>query len=286
MYSPGLRDDAQEARERLFNLLSEIPGKETYIALTELIEEHPHPRFRASMARRAHDCAEQEGDLEPWTPKQVGEFSANLTRTPETQRQLFDLTVARVTDLKNWVECGNDSPYRTWQKADDELEIRNLVAGWLNQNWGNPYTVAQEPELANRQRMDIWLQNEKVPSPVPIELKLLDKNWSGPDLCRSLRDQLAGDYLREATGGCGLMLLIWQGSKPGRRWRIDGQVVGIPDLPKALKGYWDTIANSFPNVAAVDVVMIDFTRRGKVSFVAPDERHNEESSSTTRPSLR
>ena len=286
VFSPGLRDDAQEARERLFKLLSEISGKEAYIALTELIEEHPHPRLRAWMARHARERAEQEGDLEPWTPKQVGEFSANLTRTPETQRQLFDLTAARVTDLKNWVERGNDSPYRTWQKADDELEVRNLVAGWLNLNWGNPYTVAQEPELANRQRMDIWLQNEKVPSPIPIELKLLDKDWSGPDLCKSLRDQLARDYLREATGGCGLMLLVWQGSKPSRRWRIEGRVVGIPELPKALKEFWDTISNSFPNVEAVEVVMIDLTRRGKASSVVPDEGHDAELSSTTRPLLR
>ena len=271
VFSPGLRDDAQEARERLFNLLSEIPGKEAYIALTELIEEHPHPRSRTWMARRARGHAEQEGDLEAWSPKQVGEFSARLTRTPETQRQLFDLTVARVTDLRNWLERSNDSPYRTWQKADDELEIRNLVAGWLNLNWGNGYTIAQEPELANRQRMDIWLQNEKVPSPVPIELKLLDQDWSGPDLCKSLRDQLAGDYLREATGGCGLMLMVWRGRKRGRRWRIDGRLVGIPDLCKALQGYWETISNSFPNVAAVQVILIDLTTRGRVSSVAPDK---------------
>ena len=234
VFSPGLRDDTQHARERLFNLLSEIPGKEAYITLTELIEEHPHPRFRTWMAKRARGCAEQEGDLEAWSPKQVCEFSARLTRTPETQRQLFDLTVARVTGLKNWLEHGNYSPYRTWQRADDELEIRNLVAGWLELNWGNPYTVAQEPELANRQRMDIWLQNEKVPSPVPIELKLLDQDWSGPDLCKGLCDQLAGDYLRETTGGYGLMLMVWQGSKPGRRRRNDGRLVGIPDLCEAL----------------------------------------------------
>ena len=271
VFSPGLRDDAQEARERLFNLLSEIPGKEAYIALTELIEEHPNTKFQRWMARRARECAEQEGELEAWSPKQVGQFNAKLTRTPETQRQLFDLTVARVTDLKNWLELSNDSPYRTWRKVDDELEFRNLVAGWLNLSWGNPYTVAQEPELANRQRMDIWLQNEKVRSPVPIELKLLDQDWSGPDLCKGLRDQLAGDYLREATGGYGLMVLVWRGRTLGRRWRIDGRLIGIPDLCEALREYWETISNSFPNVAAVEVKLIDLTRRGKASSMVPNE---------------
>ena len=271
VYSPGLRDEAQNARERLFNLLSEIPGKEAYIVLTDLIEEHPHPRLRPWMATRARECAEREGDVEAWSPNQVGEFQAELTRTPETQRQLFEWTVARVTDLKDWLERGEDSPYRTWQKAGDELEIRNLVAGSVRQRWGNPYTVSQEPELANRQRMDISLQSEKVPSSVPIELKLLDKGWTGPDLCSGLRDQLAGDYLREASEGYGLMVMFWKGSRPSRRWRIDGRLVGIPDLCEALKGYWEIISKSFPNVAAVEVVLIDLTTRGQASSVIRDE---------------
>ena len=54
------------------------------------------------------------------------------------------------------------------------------VATWLNQRWGNPFTVAEEPELANRQRTDIRLQSQSIPSPVPIELKLLDKRLDRP----------------------------------------------------------------------------------------------------------
>ena len=265
VYSPGLRDDAQEARERLFSLLSETPGKEAYVVLSELIEEHPHSNFRPRMESCARRRAEQDGDLEPWTAAQVAEFSERLTRTPTSQRQLLDLTFARITDLKNWVQRGHDSPYRTWQKADDEGEVRNLVVGWLNQRWGNPFTVAQEPELANSQRMDIWLQNQSVPSPVPIELKLLDKDWTGPQLCERLRNQLVGDYMREATGGCGLMLLVWQGNRPDKRWKIDGRMVPLQRLSDALKEYWHTISNSFPHVEAVEVVLIDLTQRARRS---------------------
>ena len=261
VYSPELRDNAQDARNKLFQLLSDIPGKETYVALTELIEDHPDPNHRPWMARRAYDRAKADGDLEPWTAEQVHEFSSNLTTTPATLRQLFDLTVARVTDLKNWLEQGNDSHYRTWQRAEDENEVRNLVAGSLNQKWGNPFTTAQEPELANSQRMDISLQNTNVPLPIPIELKLLDKRWSGPKLCERLQNQLAGDYLREGDERYGLMLLVWQGTKPGRRWQIDGKRVGVSGLRNALKRHWSAISNSFPNIAAVEVVLIDLTQR-------------------------
>ena len=261
VYTPGLRDHAQDARATLFALLSEIPGKEAYVALAELIEDHPDPRHRPWMAKRAYKRAEEDGDLEPWTAEQVNEYRSNLTRTPTTVRQLFDLTVDRVADLKNWLERGNDSPYPTWQRAEDEAEMRNLVAGWLNLKWGNPFTIAQEPELANSQRVDIWLQNPSVPSPVPVELKLLDKDWSGPKLCERLRNQLAGDYLREAAEGCGLMLLVRQKGKPGRQWLVNGKRVGVSGLRDALKRYWASISNSFPSVAAVEIVVIDLTLR-------------------------
>ena len=127
--SPELRDDAQDARDRLFNLLSEIPGKEAHVALTELVKEHPAPDRRPWMAKRADKRAEQDGDLEPWTAGQVSEFGSALTRTPSTHRQLFDLTLDRLTDLKDWLERGNDSPYRTWRRAGSENEMRILVAG-------------------------------------------------------------------------------------------------------------------------------------------------------------
>ena len=271
VYSPGLRDDAQEAREGLVNLLSEIPGKEAYVALSELIEENPNPNARQRMEKLARRRAEQDGDVEPWKAEQIAEFGDKLTRTPTSHRQLFDLTVARLTDLKDWIESGRDSPYRTWQKADDEGEIRVLVAGWLNSKWANPFTVAEEPQLANSQRMDIWLQNQKVPSPVPIELKLLDKEWTGPKLCERLRNQLVGDYTRESTGGCGLMLLVWQGNRPDRQWEIDGRRVCLEELRNALKGYWDSISNAFPEVEAVEIMLIDLSLRGRRSSDVDNE---------------
>jgi hypothetical protein len=173
--------------------------------------------------------------------------------------------VHRLLDLKNWLERGNDSPWQTWQRANEETEIRTLIAGWLNQQCRGQYTTAQEPELANSQRMDIWLHNTNVRSPVPIELKLLDKGWSGPKLCERLRNQLAGDYLREESAGCGVMLLVWQGRKHRRCWTINSQRVGLGELAIALKIYWIGIADEFPGVDAIDVVVIDLTQREQVS---------------------
>ena len=159
-------------------------------------------------------------------------------------------------DLKNWLEQGNDSPWQTWQRADEETEMRNLITGWLNLKCRKQYTTAQEPELANSQRMDIGLDNPNVCSPVPIELKLLDKGWSGPNLCERLRNQLAGDYLREISAGCGVMLLVWQGRKSERKWIINHRRVGLRDLANALKLYWLDISDNFPGVDNIEVTCI------------------------------
>ncbi len=261
-YTPGLRDDAQDGRNRLFNLLSEVPGKASYTVIKQLIHDHPDPGYRPQMAKLAYKRAEEDSDLEPWTAKQVSAFNNAQIITPETHHQLFDLTVLRLIDLKNWLERGNDSPWQTWQRANGETEMRTLIAGFLNQHCRGQYTTAQEPELANSQRMDIWMQNTNVHSPVPIELKLLDKGWSGPKLCERLHNQLVGDYLREESAGCGVMLLVSQNTG-SKRWIINGRRVGLNELASALKLYWQSIADEFPGVEAIEVIVIDLAKREK-----------------------
>lgn len=255
------RDDAQKGRDRLLSLLCEIPGKETYLALRELIQSHPDPQVRSWMERRAFARAEEDADLEPWTAKQVREFETALMITPQNNQQLYDLTCNRLADLKDWLENGNSSPFRTWQKVDDEAEMRNLIAGWLNQNSGGRYVCAQENELPNAQRPDIWIESPAVDSPVPIELKLLDKGWSGPSLCERLRNQLAGDYMREKSAVCGIFLLIWCGRSSKSSWEIDRQLVRLAEMEDAIKTYWDSISPCYPSVEAIKVMVIDLTKR-------------------------
>ena len=264
-YSPNFRDDAQDARSQLFSLLIEIPGKETYVALLELAQHHPVTSHRPWMTKQARKRAEQDADLEPWTASQVHDFSYLQEREPASNRQLFDVGVLHLNDFKEWLECGNDSLFETYQRVADETEMRKVVAHWINEHAGGRYTCAQENPLANDQRPDIWLQHPQVTSPVPIELKLLDKSWSGPDLCERLRNQLAGDYLREAAAGCGVFLLVWKGSQPGRRWEIEGVRVDVSELDLALTNYWVSIAHQFPNVSAIDIIVIDLTLRANKS---------------------
>lgn len=262
-YFPSMRDDAQDCRNALLNQLSELPGKETYHALLELAENHRVDEYRPAMKKLAHKRAQEDADLEVWSAEQVREYDRKRMMTPMTHRQLFDLTVQLLKDLKAWIEYGNDSPYKTWRRVVDEAEVRNLIAGWLNGESSGRYTCPQESELSNKQRTDISVQNPKIKSPVPIELKLLDKGWTGPNLCERLRNQLAGDYLREETAECGVFLLVWPGSNSSKEktWEIDGRSVALEELPNALAEYWETVSSEFSGVSAIEVILIDLTKR-------------------------
>lgn len=266
VYEPTIRDDAQDARNRLLNMLAEIPGKETYVALLDLSCSQSVVAQRPWIVQCAKKRAETDADLEPWTAKQVSEFSSLTESKPASHKQLFDIGVLHLNDFKDWLERGNDSLYEVYQRVEGETEMRKVVANWITNHASGRYICTQESTLANDQRPDIWLHNTQVVSPVPIELKLLDKGWSGPDLCERLRNQLAGDYLREETAGCGIFLLVWQGKgKPDRRWRIDGKLVKVSGLKTALTNYWDSISERFINVAAIKVIVVDLTLRSEKS---------------------
>lgn len=64
VYSPTERDDAQRARDSLFNLLSGIPGEATYREILALASDHPEPDYRIHMRRRAHERAVEDSDHE------------------------------------------------------------------------------------------------------------------------------------------------------------------------------------------------------------------------------
>jgi len=262
VYTPELRDCAQSARRLILKQLSEIPSKETYTALKELANVHSNPEYRSWMKELAYTRAEKDSDPEPWTAIQVNEFASSFTITPRTNCQLFDLAINQLIDMKNWLETDDASPYKTWKKADNELEMSNLVAGWLeqNQNVGSYIMVPREVEIANRQRIDLLMQNSNVEHPVPIELKLLDR-WTGPKLEERLRNQLVGDYMREGTDRYGVMLLIWQGSKSDKKWVVNKRLTDIQSLDNALKDYWNNISGDFPKVSDIEVVVIDLTMR-------------------------
>ena len=85
VYSPTLRDNAQDARNTLFNMLATVPGAEAHAALKALEEEHPEPGHRHWMARRARERATADADEPLWTVEQVRAFARDISVSNRTK---------------------------------------------------------------------------------------------------------------------------------------------------------------------------------------------------------
>jgi CHAT domain len=81
VYTPELRDNAQDARNSLLNLLKEIPGEESFLALTDIAAKHPSETSRPWILLHAKTRAEQDGDIKPWLPEEVKDFQDSPERT-------------------------------------------------------------------------------------------------------------------------------------------------------------------------------------------------------------
>lgn len=263
VYSPELRDHAQDARDLLFKYLQEIPCSESYYALKELAIEQRNNDRKIWLQKLASKIAQVCGDIEPYSVESLLQLEQSGYISPTTHRMLFDLALMRIGELKDNLENGDASPARTWRRVPDETEMRNLISNELRKVSFNKYSLSQEDELANSQRTDIKFHNPRVSTPVPIELKILDKSWSGPALCERLRNQLVGDYLRESNASCGIFLLVSKECK--KKWKINGKITNLENLASALEEYWQSIAKDWPGVDSIKVVVIDLYKRALVS---------------------
>ena len=187
VYSPGLRDNAQDARNHLFGLLKEIPGKEAFLAIQELSRLHPVESTRPWMAHHAKNKAEEEANLSPWTVAQVNDFNERLERTPRNHREL-ELGALRMLDLKAKLEDGDSSVADILKTVSDEIQMRKYIGDWLRDSSQGRYSIPQEEEFADAKRSDLRFHGARFDAPVP-QLKLAD-NWTGPKLFERLQTQL------------------------------------------------------------------------------------------------
>ena len=260
VFSPGLRDHAQEARSNILKAIDEIPGKDAFLALKTIAKNHPNKAERPWLHLKANARAEQDGNSQPWSPNQVIDFYRKLDRTPNTHRELADLAEERLLDFKNDLENGDSSIASILRRVTQETEMRNFIGRELREKSYGRYTVPQEEELADAKRPDIRFHGRGFDAPVPIELKLAD-NWSAPKLFERLNNQLCGDYLRDRRSSRGIFMLVYRGEK--QSWDLPKEAgrVGFSGLVQALQNHWNQISPCYSNIEDITVIGVDLTKR-------------------------
>ncbi|WP_409322651.1 NACHT domain-containing protein [Pseudomonas putida] len=273
VYSPTLRDEAQDARNNLLHSIRDTPGKEAYLALLTIAEQHPVESQRPWIEMLAYNKATTDGDMSAWKPEQVCEFNKGQERAPSNRLELWELAVDRLLDLKHVLEESDDSIASILQPADQETTIRNYIGSWCRDRANNRYSITQEEEFADAKKADLRFHGKPFDGQVPVELKLADK-WPGNELCERLENQLCGDYMRDARTTHGIFLLVYHGTRNRRTWTLPSnkQKIEFKDLGDALQDHWQSIANSYPHVTDIRVIAIDLTKRGKDARTASAEK--------------
>ncbi len=262
VYSPNRRDNAQSSRSKIFNILSEIPGRQTYQAFVELSEIHPDVEHRPWYLHHARTRAELDADSTPWKSDDFAVFEKMAMRRPQNHQEVFDLCCSRLLDFKHHLENGDDSQALAMIKIDQETVHRNYYLKEFRDRANGFYTVTPEDELADRGRVDLRVHGSGLDNPVPIELKLAG-NWAGNKLFERLENQLVGDYLRDMRSSRGVFLLVNRGAKR-KEWHLnDGRKLAFGELVPALQNFVNVLLNDLPEIEEVRVIGIDLTLRQK-----------------------
>lgn len=263
VFTPELRDDAQRARDHIFSLLKDIPGKATYLALCDIAQNTPDENIRKWMNYHAKQRAEADADIEPWRDGDVQTFAREAERSPQNHRELFDLVLSRLLDLKSELEGGDGSNAKILIRSDQETEHRNYIGSWLRDRAKGRYSTPQEEELVDAKRPDIRVHGAGFDGPVPIELKLADNGWSGPTLFERLENQLCGDYLRDDRSNCGVYLLLYRGEQQHWKHPHCGKSMNFPELVTALKDHANQHIQTRADIKEIAVIGIDLTARAR-----------------------
>lgn len=260
VFTPTFRDDAQEARGRLFQLLRDIPGKATYSAMIDLAEYHPNEAMRKRCLIHAKRRAEENSEGEPWDSGDIALFSEEAERPPKNHRELYDLSISRLLDLKADLEEGDTSVAEILISVKEERKHRNMIGGWLRDRAFGRYNVPQEDELADRKKPDIRIFGVGFDGPVPIELKVAD-NCTGSKLVERLHNQLCGQYLRDVRSNCGIFALVYRGEKKKWQHPKTGRKLKFGSLVKLLEKEVGEIISTNDKIESIKIIDIDLTKR-------------------------
>ncbi len=211
-YSSGPRDYAQHARSSLVRQLEEMPGSSAFL---ERLANDPSATLHRDWLRSAAlRRLSRDAEPEPLTERQVFELENRFSAAPTTPRQLYDVALARLANIRRDIERGTFSmralfwPTRVAdgkRRSVHEAELQKWLAHELRLRSRGHYRVAREPEEDDMNRPDIRLYAPPA-GPVSIELKWAD-NWTAGQLEEAVTDQLIGKYMGDRDARYGILVL-------------------------------------------------------------------------------
>ncbi len=258
-YTPNSRDYAQEFRNRLASALAEKRGDEVAALLTELAEDPYLGPIRDSILMHRDNQLRGQNEVAAWRAIDIREFAAANETAPRTDKDLFEITLKRLDDLKYAVELSDLSIRAQLTPVSDEYALRHFTAVELETRARGRYSAPQEAEIDEERRPDLRVINPAIEGPVCIEIKWAE-NWTLPKLLERLENQLVGTYLRPHATHYGIFLLGMIARKGKTHWEnpAGGPDLNFQQVVAEVRKRATALKAATPGVAGLEVIAIDF----------------------------
>jgi hypothetical protein len=266
VYTPDMRDHAEQERKMLLSAVIELGGSEGWKAKHEIADDPAFGHLRDRMRLLAIEKAARESDGEAMRLEDIVKLTARQEPGPRSAAEMFALIMDRLDDLRDHL-LSDSSPRKLWQSVQDEHDMRRAIAGHLESRACGAYTIAQESVTADEKETDIRLRSTANGVEGVIELKIGDKDYSGNDLRAAISQQLVRKYLApdNRRAGC---LVITLSQQKGWRHPDTGNHLDFGRLIDMLQAAATDLQRSFPDEIHVDVFGLDLRPRLPTERVA------------------
>ncbi len=210
-YSPGDRDNAQDARNRILNSLIDKPGSEAHKALIQLADKPLFSHIQDRIKILARQRAAKDSDIKLFSVPEFREWEMKYEVSPSNRDDLFELMMGRHDDIEHDIQHDEFTVRQTLQNIKREEEIQPWLAQEIRDISKGHYQVDRESEVADKKKTDIRLLTGAAGKSV-IEIKVGD-HWSVRQLEEAIEMQLVGQYLRHKDCTVGVLLVTYAGRK-------------------------------------------------------------------------
>ncbi len=216
VYTPGVRDNAESARNLILRAILDRPGADAFRALRR-IADYPEFALRAQRFRElARGKAERDSEPPAWSAAEVVTFERQYIAPVKTGKDLLRFVMSVLSDIQFQLKKGDVSSRPLLQRAKDEDEVKNWIVEQMNYRSRGRFNAYREAQVAGGNKPDVIVSSTAAQCEVGVEVKHGGKGWTLKQLERALRKQLATDYLKPPTRRHGIFVISHHGR---RSWR-------------------------------------------------------------------
>lgn len=214
-FTPGMRDDAERARNAIVSAILELKGEEGFAVKMEMADDPLCAHFKDRIIARAEEHIAQELNALPMDQAQTAAVDAHHEAAPSNNAAMFELMVDRLSDVEDFL-TSDASPRELWADIRDERIMRRELARAFRDMAKEIYIVDQEAVTGDEKETDIRLKSAASSHEAVIELKIGDARWSAKNLRDTIKHQLFDKYLvpEYRRSGC-LLVTVYD----DRRWK-------------------------------------------------------------------